>query len=180
MIAQLSTTRLVLKPWTSTELNALFAAHSKAEIMQALGYTTDKEYESQLKKYKDQYDLGKRPFINFQLILKDTHETIGYCGFHNWVKEHFRAEIGYHMLSDRYKQKGLMHEALQCILHYGFDELKLHRVEACTASDNKASIALLHKCGFQQEGLMRQHYYMDNLFYDSVLFSLMRDEFNTL
>lgn len=145
--------------------------------MQTLGYTTDKEYESQLRKYNDNYELGKRPFINFQLILKHTNETVGYAGFHNWVKEHLRAETGYHMLNDQHKQKGLMHEALQCIFAYGFNGLNLHRIEACTASDNMASIALLNKCGFQQEGVMRQHYYMNEVFYDSVLFSLMRSEF---
>ena len=144
MKLQLSTTRLILKPWTAAELNALFSVHSKEEIMQTLGYTTDKEYESQLKKYNDNYELGKRPFINFQLILKDTNETIGYAGFHNWVKEHYRAETGYHILADRHKQKGLMYEAMQLIMAYGFNELELHRIEACTATDNMASIALLH------------------------------------
>lgn len=176
MITQLSTTRLILQPWTATELNALFATHSKEKIMQTLGYTTDKEYESQLKKYNDNYELGKRPFINFQLILKDTNETVGYAGFHNWVKEHYRAETGYHILAEQHKQKGLMYEALQHIFPYGFNEMGLHRIEACTATDNTASIALLNKCGFKHEGIMRQHYYMNEMFYDSELFSLMRDE----
>ena len=44
-------------------------------------------------------------------------------------KEHYRAEIGY-ALHPAYQGKGLMNEALNALLDYGFRVMKLHSVEA--------------------------------------------------
>jgi ribosomal-protein-alanine N-acetyltransferase len=59
-----------------------------------------------------------------------------------------KAEIGFCMYPE-HQGKGLMGEALKTVLQYGFEEMALQRVEAYTHPENKPSIAVLAKHGFQ-------------------------------
>ena len=63
--------------------------------------------------------------------------------------------LGYYAFSP-YAGKGLMHEGMLLVLKYAFQKLKLHRVEANIQRNNRASIALVRKCGFVREGLSRR------------------------
>ena len=73
--------------------------------------------------------------------------------------------------------KGLMSEALEAVLQYGFEEMDLNRVEALTSYENEASIASLIKFGFREEGILKGHYYVDGLAEDSVMYALLKSEF---
>ena len=63
------------------------------------------------------------------------------------------------MSDDNYKQKGLMSEAVEAIIDYGFNALRLHRIEAFIGPDNVASLRLIKKMHFVQEGILREHYF---------------------
>lgn len=103
---------------------------------------------------------------------------MGWCGFHTWFTKHRRAEIGYVLNHDQYKGKGNMKEALPAVLKFGFENMDLHRVEALVAPGNKPSLKLLLRSGFAQEGLLRQHYFVNGKMEDSAIFSLLRSEYN--
>jgi ribosomal-protein-alanine N-acetyltransferase len=70
-----------------------------------------------------------------------------------------------------------MTEAVKPILQYGFEQMNLNRIEACTGPENVASIKILQKFGFKQEGYLRQHYYGKDQIYDSLIFSLLKAEY---
>jgi ribosomal-protein-alanine N-acetyltransferase len=42
---------------------------------------------------------------------------------------------------------------------------------------NDASIKLVHNFGFQREGYMREHYYREGIHEDSILYSLLKSDF---
>jgi ribosomal-protein-alanine N-acetyltransferase len=67
-------------------------------------------------------------------------------------------KLGYDIIDNSWKEKGIMTEALQAIIPYGFDQLQLNRIEAFIGPNNTPSLKLMHKFGFQQEGLLRAHY----------------------
>ena len=82
------------------------------------------------------------------------------------------------MLSkDEYKNQGFMTEALKPVLAYGFNQMQLQRVEAFVGLDNVASIALLKKFGFMQEGCLRKHYHSQGINTDSLVFGLLKETF---
>lgn len=70
-----------------------------------------------------------------------------------------------------------MSEVLPVVLQYGFEQMNLHRVEALLADYNMASKRLLVKNGFVYEGCLREHYYVDGVPEDSVMYSLLNHEF---
>lgn len=174
---ELYTERLRLRLYTPEVAKYVFTTMTDDDLMAFLGLDSAEA----LVKEKEKFSLGiatyNRSFANFHMIDKETGEHIGGCGFHTWAPDHRRAEIGYALHSDEYKQKGLMTEALLAILKYGFDEMNLNRIEALVAEWNTASVKLLTKFGFQKEGVLRQHYVVNGSPEDSVAYSLLKPEF---
>ena len=172
----LTTQRLRLRKLTHEVYKYVFENYSDTEIKEFLGLTSEAELVTEKEKYNKGISTYNRSFCYFQLIDHLTDNIIGSCGFHNWFAEHNRAEIGYKITNYNYKQKGLMSEAAEAIIDYGFNTLKLHRIEALVGPDNVASIKLLKKMNFVQEGILREHYFENDKMDDSIIFGLFRQE----
>jgi ribosomal-protein-alanine N-acetyltransferase len=59
--------------------------------------------------------------------------------------------LGYY-IGAPYARQGYMTEALDLMLRLAFRQLRLHRVEANIQPDNRASLRLVKRAGFRQEG----------------------------
>jgi len=79
---------------------------------------------------------------------KNNPAMIGSICLWNFEKETKSAEVGYD-LDLKFHKKGIMNEALGAVLNFGFNTVKLEKIEAFTQSNNQASIALLLRNGFQ-------------------------------
>lgn len=71
-----------------------------------------------------------------------------------------------------------MTEALRAIIDYGFEYLKLNRIEVHTAAINAASRSLLRRLGFFEEGVFRESSFFKGEFRDNCQYSLLRREWN--
>jgi ribosomal-protein-alanine N-acetyltransferase len=85
--------------------------------------------------------------IMWGISLKETPSLIGTIGLWNINVEKESAEIGYELLTP-YQGKGIMQEALPCIIHYGFQQMGLQSIMAELSPDNIRSVNLLNKCRF--------------------------------
>ena len=175
--AILETERMYLRELSPEMYGHLFTHASDAEIAAYFGFKTDEELSVEKENFKKGFVTYYVSFKNFHLLDKETGSVMGMCGFHTWIPKHRRAEVGYHLLNDADKGKGLMTEALGPILAYGFEKMNLHRIEALIADYNVASHRLLKHYGFQQEGVVRGHYIVDGVNEDSLLLSLLQPEF---
>ena len=110
--------------------------------------------------------------ITWGVALKSDPTLIGTIGFWRIVKGHYRAEIGY-MLHPDHQGKGLMQEAMDAVIHYGFHELKLHSVEANVNPKNITSIKILERNKFTREAWFKENYYYNGKFLDSFIYSLV-------
>ena len=173
----LTTKRLLLRKITPEGFKYIFEHYSEEEIKKQLGLTTEEEFIREREKNKGGYLTYDRSIIQFKLVLKETHEVIGSCGYHNWYSAHNKAELGYTLTSDENKRKGYMSEAVDTVLEYGFASMNLNRIEACIGPGNIASLSLIRKYGFTQEGYLRQHYIRDGEIQDTLIFSLLKEEY---
>lgn len=115
--------------------------------------------------------------LRWAIALKETPALlIGTCGFHNFSKENNRAEIGYELAPELWG-KGLMTEAIQCLIAYGFETLELHRIEAFIDPLNHASRALLNKSGMKTEGVLRDYFFEKGRFVDAEMLSILKAEY---
>jgi RimJ/RimL family protein N-acetyltransferase len=86
------------------------------------------------------------------------------------------AKLGYAVAADHWG-KGYATEAVQIMLKFAFERLELHRVTAAIGPDNDASLAVVRKIGFLAEGRLRDHVFTNGAWRDSLLYSLLSDDF---
>ena len=109
-----------------------------------LPLTSDAEVLEALKRIDT--DIKNGQSLNWGLEQKTETGLIGTVGFYRGFKD-FTGEIGY-VLHKPYQQMGFMHEAVEAVLHYGFQVLQLRYIVAYTSEDNLPSQKLLQKAGF--------------------------------
>jgi [ribosomal protein S5]-alanine N-acetyltransferase len=74
--------------------------------------------------------------------------------------------------------RGLMHEALSALLDEAFSPaVNLHRVQAAIRPENQASLRVVERLGFHEEGLARDYLYIDGAWRDHRLFALLNPGF---
>lgn len=173
----LHTPRMQLKLMTPELWTQFMSQAGDEEMVATLGLYTPEMLELEKAKYMGGMVTYRISFATFLLIDKATGTTIGRAGYHNWYASHSRAEIGYGLELESYKQKGLMTEALKPIIQYGFSHMGLNRIEACASPRNTPSIRLLEGHGFVKEGLLRQHYCKNGIIEDSAIYGLLKSEY---
>ena len=173
----LYTERLILRKLTPEIYTDLFSNYDESRIREILRIGNSDEYEKQLYRFKSGLSSFNRSFVYFQLLDSVNGELIGGCGYHTWYLDHDRAELGYYLDHESYKNKGFMSEAIKQVIAYGFENMHLHRIEACVSPNNIPSLKLMEKFGFTHEGLLRQHYLNNEAYEDSFVFSLLKEEY---
>ncbi|MBM7579172.1 GNAT family N-acetyltransferase [Jeotgalibacillus terrae] len=117
----------------------------------------------------------KKNHNRWAITLKDSGDMIGTCGFHQWDRYNNIAEIGYDLTPDQWG-KGYGREAVTGMIEHGFQYMKLNRIEAYAAKGNSASMRLLEKLGFKQEGLVRDKHLFQGKYYDHYSYSILKRE----
>lgn len=169
----LKTERLLLRQMLDTDANRLFAMRSDPRVMAYFGKPLMPSVAAALKLVKqNQTMFTKHKGVLWAMSFPGKPEIIGTITIWRIDKVNHRGEIGY-LLAPEQQGKGLMSEALQAVLNYGFNTLGLHAMEANVNPDNAASIQLLERNGFVREAYFRENFYFDGKFEDSAIYSLL-------
>jgi ribosomal-protein-alanine N-acetyltransferase len=108
--------------------------------------------------------------INWAITLKNDSKLIGIIGFYRIKSEHFRAEIGY-MILPAFSGNGIISEAINEVMNYGFNEIHLHSVEGIIDPNNLGSAKVLQKNGFIKEAHLKENEFYEGRFLDTVIYS---------
>jgi ribosomal-protein-alanine N-acetyltransferase len=87
------------------------------------------------------------------------------------------AHLGYAIAADHWGH-GYATDACRTMLRFAFETLELHRVSAAIGPENLASIAVVKRLGFTYEGRIRHHVFTNGAWRDSLLYSLLTDEWS--
>lgn len=177
MFEEIIADRIILRKFTQENFDYIYSNMSEEEQLDVLGITTLEELLKEKEKYKKGLSTHNKKFLYHQLIDKKTSKIIGWCGFHTWYTDHNRAEIGYGLFDESYKNKGIMSEAIVFIVNYGFNTMRLERIEAFVSPSNTPSIKLLKRMKFKEEGFLKRHYFHNNKMEDSMVFGLLKSEY---
>jgi ribosomal-protein-alanine N-acetyltransferase len=154
---QLETKNLHLRRIEPADASALFGVLSDDEVTEFY----DDDPFTDISQALDQIKTWDYGFINIRCIRwgitrKDGDEMIGTCGYYGFHTWNQRASIGYELARGSWRQ-GIMTEALGVVIDFGFKEMELNRIEAVIMPENTASIHLLEKLGFRNEGLLAEY-----------------------
>ncbi len=173
----LTTGRLVLRQVRPSDAPALFAIFSNPEVTRYYDQPTFTELaQAEALAARMQQRFAEKRTIRWAITRPMEDQLLGTCGFAEW-KRHFNcAAIGYELAQSEWRQ-GIMTETLTAVLTFGFTHMQLNRVEAYVMTGNDASMRLLQKLGFQEEGLLRQYGYWQDAYHDLHLFALLKRDF---
>lgn len=169
----IETERLLLRRITNDDVNEIFELRSNPETMKYIPRPLVKNNDEALAHITMIDDkINDNTGINWAITLKDDPKLLGIIGYYRLQPENYRAEIGY-MLSPEFHGKGIIPEAVNRLNRYGFDDLKLHSIEAVIDPGNVASEKVLEKCGFVKEAHLKESEFWEGKFSDKVIYSLL-------
>jgi RimJ/RimL family protein N-acetyltransferase len=76
-----------------------------------------------------------------------------------------------------YTNRGYGREALRLLMAYAFERLHLHRVELEVFAFNPRAQHVYEQLGFRREGVLRDVLFLDGVFHDAIVMSILEDEY---
>ena len=115
-----------------------------------------------------------------QFIIETAESvSIGCIFYTDLTLKHQHAEIGILIGEKEYWGRGYGTDAMITLLDYLFNELGLHRVHLGTHRGNTRALKCYEKCGFIQEGVLREDAFVSGKYNDGLIMSILHDEFNS-
>ena len=169
----LESERLFLRQLTLDDVHEVFELRSNPDIMKYIPrplVTNLDEAQAHINMINDKIESGEA--INWGVTLKNENKLLGIIGHYRIKWEDFRSEIGYMFLPEVYG-KGIATEAVQLIVKYGFETLKMHSLEGVIDPENIASARVLEKNDFVKEAHFIENQYYNGKFIDTAIYSLL-------
>ena len=168
--------RVTLRSLTSADVPAIygfFADRAVTRYWSRSPMTEIAQAEALLRDITAGYRTGER--LQLGIERHGDRALVGTCTLFHFYRGSRRAEVGY-ALGSPYWGQGLMHDALQTLLAFAFDDLNLNRVEADIDPLNAASARTLERLGFVSEGRLRERWIVDGVISDTEIYGLLRNE----
>lgn len=166
--------RLTLSPIEEEDAKYYFSFCSNPEVMRPWGMKVHQSLQEtkELILFLDE-EFKKKQMIRWGIRELGSLVLIGDIGFWRFVNPRSRAEIGA-KLAPQYWNKSYMTEAMSTVIVYGFQIMKLNSIEGNIDPENKSSIRLVEKLGFERDGYIKEHSFCTfrEKFVDTLLYSL--------
>lgn len=146
----METERLILRPWQESDAEALYKYAKDPEIGPAADWPPHTSVEDSLEVIRTVFSAPE----TYAVVLKETGEPVGSIGLLFGEGSHVagilpdEAEIGY-WTGKPYWGRGLMPEAVRCILHRCFTDMDIKAVWGAYYDGNTKSRRVMDKCGFR-------------------------------
>ena len=177
-IPTLRTSRLTMRAFTQEDMETYLAIMQDSEVTKYTGNAFDDFFKDEqairnwLSNINRRLLKAKRVFT-WCIEHKEHGKVIGRIDLGGFDMRSM-GDVAYHISSD-YWNKGLTTEAIGVVTDFGLNKLLLHRIQAFVMPQNKASIRVLEKSGYEQEGVLRK-YRFGKGFHDAAVLSIIREE----
>ena len=147
----LETDRLILRQLETTDAKDIFSHRSDDRVNK---YLEDFRHASIEQTHafiaRVQNEVANHKTILWVITEKGKNKFLGTVCLWNISPKDHKAETGY-TLDPQFHGKRYMHEALEKVIDFGFNTMKLRTIEAYTHKDNNPSIQLLLRNKFKQD-----------------------------
>lgn len=170
--------RLILEEISLDDLESIHELYSYPEVDEynTLGIPKNLDATKEIIKpfIEDQTTIPRKSY-HWKIVVKDTNEFIGLCGLIPSNDLYKLGELYYKLIPPSWG-KGYATEISKNIVKFGFDTLKLHKIEADVTTENYGSIRVLEKLGMTKEGLRRRLLPIRGKWKDSYHFAIVEDD----
>ena len=115
--------------------------------------------------------------MEYDFVITGEAENVplGVCGLNHFDNEVGMANMGYWVRTGE-TNRGTATSGVHLLTRFGFEELKLNRIEILVSIDNKPSQRVAEKVGAKKEGILRNRLVVRSNVYDAVMYSLIPDD----
>jgi ribosomal-protein-alanine N-acetyltransferase len=145
----LTTERLTLRQLVINDEREIFTLRSDSEINKYLDRqlsNTIDDARNFIKKVNE--NINKNDSLYWAITLSDKNVLIGTICLFSFSDETDKCEIGYELLTN-FQGQGIMTEAVEKVIDFAFNTIKVQKIEAFFHIDNQSSIKLLEKFSFK-------------------------------
>jgi RimJ/RimL family protein N-acetyltransferase len=175
---ELGTDRLILRDVQWEDLEDIFILDSSPEVDEynTLGIPDSMEVTREhLRPFIEDQKASVRKKYCWTIRMQAGGEFIGLAGM-TLTADRFRmGEIWYNLMPSHWGN-GYATEVAKRLIRFGFETLKLHRIEAGVASENKRSIKVLEKAGMSIEGIRRKILPIRGKWVDNYHYAILEDD----
>ncbi len=175
---ELESERLKLQEVRWDDLADIHRLHSNPEVDEynTLGIPKNMEETREVvRPMIDDQKSEKRKTYFWKITTRETEEFIGIAGMNLSLNRFKLGEIYYKLLPS-YWGNGYATEVSKTLIRFGFDNLKLHKIEAGVATGNIASMRVLEKSGMTREGLRRKILPIRGEWKDNYHYAIVEDD----
>ena len=163
-----------LRPLRITDSPELFKVFSDPETMRYWSHSPHQSEEQTREMIETKHLESKAKVSKYTWAITLPNETDVCVG---WLS-HFNInnrmiEIGYILRRDLWGQK-IISEVLRHMVPDTFKRFNLHRIEALLNPENIGSLRVLEKNGFQKEGHLRENFYRNGIYEDTIVMGILR------
>lgn len=176
-LPKIETKRFILRKFTKNDIDDLYEYASDNKVTRYLSWDTYKNRDMAVKYIEDiLLKYSKNEIAPWGIEWKENSKLIGSIDFVKYEEKNFSAEIGY-VLNRKYWNKGIMTEAVEAIIKFGFEEMNLNRIEMRHNVMNIGSERVMQKNALKYEGTLREKEFLKKEFVDINYYSILRDEY---
>jgi len=117
------------------------------------------------------------PLTTFGIEEKSTKNLVGMCFLKDINMLNRTSEFAIFIGDENAKGKGFAKEATLKTVEFAFKDLNLNRVFLIVQEDNENAINLYKKCGFRNEGILREAVYKNGKYKNEIIMSVLKREF---
>ena len=145
----LATERLTLRQLVLNDEQEIFTLRSDSRINKYLDRqisNTIDDARNFINKVNE--NINKSDSLYWAITLSEKNILIGTICLFGFSDENYKCEIGYELLTN-FQGQGIMKEAVEKVIDYAFNTIKVKKIEAFLHRDNQSSIKLLEKFSFR-------------------------------
>lgn len=144
-----------LRPLRADDIGPWYAALSQPQVFAHTSWNLQAAQDLAL--YAQPPDpTNAAAMLRLAIAARDDDRLLGTAGFHSVWPPDRRAEIAYDLVPAAWGQ-GLATAAVKALLDWGHGHVGLVRIQATVLVSNAPSLAVLGRCGFAREGLLRSY-----------------------
>lgn len=121
---------------------------------------------------------GQRNTYCFVIADRETEDYIGQIDLINIDWKNRSGEIAIVIGEGIHRGKGIGSEALLVLQEFVFNRLNMNRLEIRVHSFNTRAHRCYLKSGFKEEGRLRQGFYINGKYFDNIVLSILKSEFD--
>lgn len=167
-----SVSKMKLRPLEKRDLPYIYEQENSRRVM-ALWFEEPYSSFDELQILYDRHILDQ---TERRFVIEDNESFIGVVELMDIDTLHRHTEIQI-IIHSKYQGHGYAQSAMKAGIEYAFTVLNMHKVYLYVDVKNASAVHIYKKIGFIAEGTLRQHFFAEGRYHDSLMMGIFKSEF---